>query len=350
MQKFSVLTETEDTKLCGKASINLFTTMLPNVIGLKGRYSVYVNEEEQGSKLNTKGKSDQSIDPFKIIGTAVGIEWSFNHPIMTRKKLEDNSKTVNDYIPKRVVPLGSINESNIKLADENFQKHIAKIALQLVGPYRDVIKMNQDGLENGNDDESRRKLFMFQLNKTGTYFKLKEELKATVVQLVRSKFAHKSAFAKEADLQVFMSQVYVNLVDQMHVAINQLFKQPTKKVCSAFDLQGLEALATCAEEQFNFNLALTFRQEMIAKYPDNMNVWLEYGNYYMRRQEEEKGIECYKEIISRNHNHVNALLTYGSICNANEKHEEARVFFTTAIQNEPKSILANTIMVKYELT
>jgi hypothetical protein len=70
--------------------------------------------------------------------------------------------------------------------------------------------------------KKRKKLFMFHLNKSGAYFHMKEELKAVVVQVVRERFNRKSPFTDKQELQLFMSQVYVYLISQMHGVINNV--------------------------------------------------------------------------------------------------------------------------------
>eukprot|EP00842_Homolaphlyctis_polyrhiza_P001645 jgi/Hompol1/2481/HPOL_006011-RA len=57
-----------------------------------------------------------------------------------------------------------------------------------------------------------------------------------------------------------------------------------------------------------------------------------------------KGEECFKEILSRNPNHVPTLIAYGAICCTHERFEEAHVYLGSAVQLEPKYALANTFL------
>lgn len=69
---------------------------------------------------------------------------------------------------------------------------------------------------------------MFHLNKSGAYFNMKEQLKASVVHIVREKFKKRSPFAVKSELQLFMSEIYVYLMDEMHTVLNQVLDYLTE--------------------------------------------------------------------------------------------------------------------------
>jgi hypothetical protein len=68
----------------------------------------------------------------------------------------------------------------------------------------------------------RKKKFLYMLNKNGAYFSFKEQLKASVVDIVRERFLHKSPFTDKEELQVFLNDVYVLLTEQMHSTLNKV--------------------------------------------------------------------------------------------------------------------------------
>lgn len=63
---------------------------------------------------------------------------------------------------------------------------------------------------------------MFHLNKSGAYFDMKEQLKASIVQIVRERFKKRSPFAGKSEIQLFMSEIYVYLMDEMHYVLNEV--------------------------------------------------------------------------------------------------------------------------------
>ena len=60
------------------------------------------------------------------------------------------------------------------------------------------------------------------MNRSGVYTNFKEQLKGAIVNVVKERFRRKSPFATKNELQMFMSEMYVYLVDQMHVTINSV--------------------------------------------------------------------------------------------------------------------------------
>ena len=65
----------------------------------------------------------------------------------------------------------------------------------------------------------------------------------------------------------------------------------------------------------------------------------------MRNDMSNKGEECFKEILSRDSNHIETLLVYGGlICTTRESFEEARTYIETAVQLEPDFVIANIFL------
>jgi hypothetical protein len=358
--KFASLQDPSAQKVKGLVCIDMSMVMYPNVVGIKGRFPLETYEEhllqEHGhpSSARAKKPKEKTTDPYRLLNTTLAMNWLFNGPIMTRKKLQQITKSVADFIPKRVVPKEIANRKQTEQAEEQFKKQIGAIVEQLVVSYRETILLEADATgvsslssANEKDAEKRKKLFMFHLNKSGAYFGFKEQLKASVVHIVRSRFAKKSPFTHNSDLQLFMSQVYVYLVDQMHVAINGLFRETNEQLptIKPDDSDSLERFANAAEENMLFEVAGKYHQERIAKYEDNMTAWLDYGHFCMRWQMVEKATECFREILSRQPKHVATLLTYGPLCCVEERYEEARVYLVTGVEAAPQSIIANTILV-----
>ena len=62
---------------------------------------------------------------------------------------------------------------------------------------------------------------MYELNSTGKYFAFKEQLKHSVIKIVREKFLRTTKFENNDELQTFISQLYVFLLDEMHRSLNK---------------------------------------------------------------------------------------------------------------------------------
>ena len=76
-------------------------------------------------------------------------------------------------------------------------------------------------------------------------------LQHAVVKIVREKYLKTTSFESQEELQTFISELYVFLVDQMHVALNQVGVQELRTFLS---LQGIRV----SSEQFLSSLFLFF--------------------------------------------------------------------------------------------
>lgn len=106
-----------------------------------------------------------------------------------------------------------------------------------------------------------------------------------------------------------MSEVYVYLVDQMHVSINEMFKNPEKLIKSPVaekrsDLVNLKKYADLAEQDQQVEIGTFYHSERVAKYEDNLQVWFDYACFCKRANQPNKADECFKEILSRDSKHI----------------------------------------------
>lgn len=387
--KFAHLTDPNPSKYRGRVIIDVSSLLFPRVMGLRGRFALdsydpppCTPESGEGSGGSGGGKSDgakgkgkgdgkvtgavHDVDMamFKNLGTHIGIEINVEKPLLDKKRLLPISKSVGDFIPRRTIPFNMLYEKRSEKADDDYRCQVQDVVRTLIKEYRVVLSSqlaststnseNYDEFDIINaatpqEDVQRHKMFLYHLNKSGAYFSLKEQLKSTVVNIVRERFQKKSPFATKAELQLFMSEVYVYLVDQMHIAINKMFKDPENAfidptVSKTADFSLLKTFADQAEFENSLQIAAIYHQERMAKYGDSMQTWFDYGGFCMRNGMSLKGEECYREILSRNPKHIPSLLAYGAICVCAEKFEEARVYLSTALEYQPKYCLAFVIM------
>ena len=279
---------------------------------------------------------------------------------MNKKKLKEVTKSVQEYIPKRYGPAESIYQKRAVKAASDYKIKITELVNQLIGEYRKALKLELElsgyeskgklNSQSPQDEEKRKKIFMFHLNKSGAYFNMKEELKFAVVQIVRERFRKKSPFAAKMELQLFMSEVYVYLVDEMHKVISNLYGDNAVE-CSMDDnaLDSLKSFADDAEWNREIQLAARYHQERVAKFNENLTTWFDYSTFCMRNLLEDIGQEGLKEIIGRNDQHLEALLAYGMICYCEEKYEESKALIDQVLKIKPDSVVGNTFMVCYNI-
>ena len=111
----------------------------------------------------------------------------------------------------------------------------------------------------------------------------------------------------------------------------------------------MKGFADDAEWTRQKSIAQKYHQQRIARFEDNLGAWFDYSAFCMRNQLASIGEEGFREIISRNQNHVFALLAHGMICLSAEKYEEARTFLEKTLALAPKDAIAATVMVTHIL-
>ncbi|KAH6572162.1 hypothetical protein BASA50_005685 [Batrachochytrium salamandrivorans] len=367
MTKFTSVVDTFASKYHGKANIDVSMLMYPNIIGIKGRFPLdAVNSNEsiaQTSNLLSephmlqKGVKDTS-NLYHNINSAISMELILSAPLIDKKKLKAITKSVGDFIPKRYIPETLLFEKRSKQAKDDYRTKINEIVYILVKEYRETLRMEANlqakdsdvsSVREEKDEQQRKKLFMYHLTKSGAYFRFKEELKSSVVQIIRERFLRKSPFASKAEQQLFMSEAYVYLMDQMHVSIDKIFtKKQEKYIDPTIDFQKdlctLKEYADAAEKNGQLQISTKYHLERVAKYDDTITTWFDYGCFTMRNNHPDKGEECFREILSRHAKHVPTLLVYGAICCMRERMEEAHVCISDAVKLEPECILANIFM------
>ncbi|KAI9204949.1 uncharacterized protein BJ171DRAFT_423701, partial [Polychytrium aggregatum] len=297
---------------------------------------------------------------YKSLGTSIYLELLLEKPLLNKKKLQPITKSVSDFIPRRIIPSHMLYQRRSVKANQEYREQIQDIVRILVQEYqREFAKDGEFAAAVTADDTQqvirhfsqfqRRRKFMFHLNRSGVYFSFKERLKAAVVEVVREQFQKKSPFSTKAELQCFLSEIYVYLNDQMHISTAQMFKNrvalaedPT--ISRTADFNSLKSFADREETERNLHVAALYHQERVSKYEESMQAWFDYGCFCVRTGLPSKGEECFKEILQRNQKHIPSLLGYGSLCCVNERYEEARVFFNRVTEIQPKYVLGLTAM------
>ncbi|KAH6577787.1 hypothetical protein BASA60_003863 [Batrachochytrium salamandrivorans] len=299
MTKFTSVVDTFASKYHGKANIDVSMLMYPNIIGIKGRFPLdAVNSNEsiaQTSNLLSephmlqKGVKDTS-NLYHNINSAISMELILSAPLIDKKKLKAITKSVGDFIPKRYIPETLLFEKRSKQAKDDYRTKINEIVYILVKEYRETLRMEANlqakdsdvsSVREEKDEQQRKKLFMYHLTKSGAYFRFKEELKSSVVQIFERyelRFLRKSPFASKAEQQLFMSEAYVYLMDQMHVSIDKIFtKKQEKYIDPTIDFQKdlctLKEYADAAEKNGQLQISTKYHLERVAKYDDTITTW-----------------------------------------------------------------------------
>lgn len=282
--------------------------------------------------------------------TFITLEFTLDKPLVPKRPPSSLARKVAEYIPPR--PVFARKTGGSKKAVEDFQTQLTIVANSLLEEFR---QMYGDDLMKGNLPQSndamdqRRQKFLYDLNTSGKYFAFKEQLKNSVIKIVREKYLNTTAFADKEKLQAFLSELYVFLIDQMHVALNKFLtaEDTPEEPAPVTDSATLKHFAREAEVNQNFELAAKYYQERLSRNKNDPDHWFDYGAFCLLIGDFGKAEECFKETIAIAQKHLPGLLMYGCMALMNERYEEAETFFEAATCAESKSVIAWTMLGLY---
>ncbi|XP_021267040.1 cilia- and flagella-associated protein 70 isoform X2 [Numida meleagris] len=304
--------------------------------------------EESASVTSLSPEGKQYVEA----GTFLVMEMKLDKALVPKRLQEELTKRVKEMIPPRP-PLPPRTEG-AKKAVEDYHNHVASVAVAILSEYHELFGKqppHQGAAAHQTLEEQKRQL-NFELNSSGKYFAFKEQLKYAVVKIVREKYLKTTAFETQEQFQAFLSELYVYLVDQMHVALNQLLYEEAASPAPRIRMtdEQLCLFAREAEVSKDYKLASLYHQQRIARDQRNIQYWLDYGAFCLLLEDTLKAQECFREALSLDPHHVQSLLLCGIVAVVLQHYEEAEIFFEDACCLEPCSVLAWTLSgLFYEL-
>ncbi|XP_075390448.1 cilia- and flagella-associated protein 70 [Tenrec ecaudatus] len=287
---------------------------------------------------------------FLEAGTYLVLEIQLDKALVPKRMPEELAKRVKEMIPPR--PPLTRRAGGAQKAVSDYHLQIKTISRAILNEYHRLFGKEVAKLGNEMDSETMEEQkcqLNYELNCSGKYFAFKEQLKHAVVKIVREKYLKTTAFESQEELQTFISELYVFLVDQMHVALNQVMPDdrqgasPTIHTSSA----QLRLFAFEAEVNENFEMATVYYEERLVREPQNLEHWLDYGAFCLLIEDNSKAQECFRKALSLNQNHIHSLLLCGVLAVLMENYEQAEVFFEDATCLEPTSVVAWTLLGLY---
>ncbi|CAG2258081.1 Cilia- and flagella-associated protein 70 [Mytilus edulis] len=298
--------------------------------------------KKPGKDKDDKKDKDVKKGASQTIKSDTGSEMEGQAPVNVEGQQYVEAKSyvmVAEYIPPR--PLFPKRTDGAVRSVEDFQNQVASVANLILDEFRDQFgdDFKPDDTETSEAMESRRQKLIYELNSSGKYFAFKEQLKHAVVKIVREKYLRTSTFEDRQELQTFLSELYVYLIDQMHVALGKVLaledQPPIPEPLT--DSAQLKHFAREAEVNDNYELATKYYQERIARNKNDPSHWFDYGTFCLYINDITKAEECFKECIAIDQKHLHGLLLYGVVCTLQQRHEAAETFFEAATCVDPKS-------------
>ncbi|XP_047617675.1 cilia- and flagella-associated protein 70 isoform X2 [Phacochoerus africanus] len=283
-------------------------------------------------------------------GTYIVLEIQLDKALVPKRMPEELARRVKEMIPPR--PPLTRRTGGAQKAVSDYHMQIKNISRAILNEYHRMFGKQVAKLGNDLDCETleeQKCQLNYELNCSGKYFAFKEQLKHAVVKIVREKYLKTTSFENQEELQKFISELYVFLVDQMHVALNQTMPDDVQGTASTIPTSSeqLRLFAFEAEVNENFEMAAAYYEERLVREPQNLEHWLDYGAFCLLTEDNIKAQECFRKALSLNQNHVHSLLLCGVLAVLMENYEQAEIFFEDATCLEPTNVVAWTLLGLY---
>ncbi|XP_063689121.1 cilia- and flagella-associated protein 70-like isoform X2 [Bolinopsis microptera] len=304
-------------------------------------------DSKKAAKEPVEGAEEPKNQEAQIYTEArsyVVVEIVLEKPLVSKRPPEQLAAKVAEYIPKR----SSLTKHHCG-ADEavsEYHKQIGDVANLVLNEYRQKFGVSNESTESDEVSDERKRSLIYDLNSSGKYFAFKEQLKQSVVKVVREKFFKTSAFQKEEELHQFLSELYVFLIEQMHKGVSQVFslQNNAAPLPSPLDQNSLVHFAKEAELNQNYELAARYYQERLAMDQNSSSSWFDYGCFSLLVGNVSKAGECFRECLGLDQNYILALLMYGIVCVMEERYDVAETFFEDSTCVQPDNCLAWTVL------
>ncbi|XP_026559918.1 cilia- and flagella-associated protein 70 [Pseudonaja textilis] len=279
-------------------------------------------------------------------GSFIVLEFTLDRALVPKRLPEELASRVKEMIPPHP-PLPRRTAGAMK-AVEDYHTQITSIAASILDEYHELFgrQVVQGLVVDTQTLEDQKCQLNYELNTSGKYFAFKEQLKHAVVKIVREKYLKTTAFETLDQLQTFLSELYVYLMDQMHIALNQVLslQTPSPPPPVYTTLEQLQLFAREAQVNGEYGLASTYYQERVSRNPQDAQSWLDYGAFCLLTEDNLKAQECFREAVGLDANHLPSVLMCGIMAVMLQNYEEAEVFFEDATCVEPTSVVAWTML------
>ncbi|XP_050836143.1 cilia- and flagella-associated protein 70 isoform X2 [Serinus canaria] len=368
----------------GVAYVNMMHLLCPGVKQIRGAFRVFnyedsevfektrvqysifrdrrsqlsLGKERLGTSPSNKAapsktqREDSNAMQYSEAGTFLVMEIKLDRPLVPKRLREELVQRVKELIPPR--PALAPRTEGAKKVVENYHKRVTSVAVAILEEYHELFGkqlLDQGVMDHETMEEQKRQL-NYELNTSGKYFAFKEQLKYSVVKIVREKYLKTTAFETKEQLQAFLSELYVYLVDHMHMALNKLLSGEDVSPAPPPNSTRKQLLLFAREAEANKDLKLAslFYNQRIARDQHSIQAWLDYGAFCLLYEDATKAQECFQQAVCLDPQHTQSLLLCGIVCVKLQTYEEAEIFFEDACCLEPSSIIAWTLAgLFYEL-
>ncbi|XP_008295166.1 tetratricopeptide repeat protein 18 [Stegastes partitus] len=297
-----------------------------------------------GSNKAVKGTKDFAKKMYVKARTYIIIEVALEKPLVPKPSTEELARRVKALIPPRnPLPAGP---SPAERAVLDFHREVNNVVTSVSEQYEDLFGPSRRPPQNWSCEQIKVQL-MGALNVSGRYFGFKEQMEHAVVKLVRDKMQRTERFTDPHELKIFASKLYVELVDEMHVALNKIYSDDVDEDSSdeiQLDSSQLRHFAREAQLTGNYQQAAQYYQELVVMQPTEPSHKSEWGSLHMLTGDYMKAKECFHDAVSVQQTHQPSLMMCGVLAVMFESYKEAQTFLEGAASLDPPSVVAWTLL------
>ncbi|XP_035464519.2 cilia- and flagella-associated protein 70 isoform X1 [Scophthalmus maximus] len=298
--------------------------------------SVAESLAEPEPHVNAEGNMYEEARTYLIV------EIALEKPLVPNTSPEELTRRVKALIPPRP-PAGPCKAEKAVL---DFHRQVCNVVTQVSEQYMELFGARCRPAGDGTREPMKVQL-MGALNVSGRYFAFKEQMKHAVVGLVRDKLQRREPLTDPQEQKAFVSELYVYLVDEMHIALNKIYSDdvdadpPDAIHLSSSQLEHFaeEALLTGDYEQ-----AAQYYQELVVRHPIDPSHRFAWGSLYMLTRDYMKAKECFHAAVSIQPAHQPSLIMCGVVAATFEQYDEAQTFLERAAHINPPSVVAWTLL------
>ena len=291
--------------------------------------SVMVREPDSNGSIGELDNAAPDAKEYQDFNSFLYLELSLSRPLIPKRKVDELSRAISQMIPPR--PIVKLQVGGAEKALKDYHSQLTSVAHMVLDDFRKMYgrRISKDELDFNPEEQIKRKRELYyELNTSGKYFAYKEQLKHSIVKIVREKFMKTSVFSSPEDLQQFLSELYVYLIDQMHVCLGKFLSlnedNPQIKNPEITSSQ-LKQFAEEAFDEGNFEQASAYFKQRIVKNDRDATCWLDFGIYHLHMRDVIKAKECFKESIALDQNFTEGLIMHGIVSTLETNFEEAEL-------------------------
>eukprot|EP01022_Parablepharisma_sp_SALTPOND_P011618 TRINITY_DN1488_c0_g1_i1.p1 TRINITY_DN1488_c0_g1~~TRINITY_DN1488_c0_g1_i1.p1 ORF type:complete len:981 (+),score=184.79 TRINITY_DN1488_c0_g1_i1:3966-6908(+) len=334
-------------------------------------------EEKKEGKKETKKEEVKPEDPriFEQAKTYVRIKLTLSQPINPVREQADPAVLITKFPLK--VPTTKDATKMYKLQLQKAVKDLAKLYVEIDEAEKEKAsqqKSKEQQMTEKQQEKLRQKKkekFMEELNNSGKYVAFKEQLKKVIMRIAREKF-QKMGDAKGINKDQFYSELYVYLIEQMHLTVDSIVKTRRSelpedivaskeivqrendsimsKVFKETVAQRLDRLYKEYERNLEFDLAEKYLLDIINLDPKDSKSWMKYYKFAMKVNNIAKAEECLREALAIEPVNTDYLLTIGGILVHRRRYGEAEKYLKQILRKDLTHLSANTLIsILYEL-